>query len=67
MRLFIKYILIKLKLLNIVARIIYQIKKLGPLKGLFYFIKNDIRWFFIDYFFDKKLGIDTFNNIEVKI
>ena len=66
MKKFIKQILIKINLLDICSRIIYQTKKLGLLKGLFYFFKDDIRWLLYDYFFDKKLGIDTFNNIEVK-
>lgn len=66
MKKLIKYFLIKFKLIDISARIIYQIKKFGLLIGLFQFIKEDMRWLLHDFFFDKKLGIDTFNNVDVK-
>lgn len=66
MKIFIKNILIQFRLLNITSRILYRIKNYGSIKGLLIFIKEDMRWLFYNYLFDKKLGIETFSNIEVQ-
>jgi len=66
MKSLIKFLLKKLYLLNIASRIMYRFKINGYINGLKYFFTEDIYWIIKNYFFDKKLGIETYKSIETQ-
>lgn len=65
MKYLIKLTLKKFGLLSIFSRLLYQIKHNGLVNGIKFFISDDIKWLLYNFLFDKKLGIETFKNVEV--
>ena len=61
----IKITLKRLGLLSVFSRLLYQIKHNGLINGMKFFISEDIKWLLYNHLFDKKLGIETFKNVEV--